>query len=287
MSDISSKAMLVFLNISTWSARRFDEKATQEVADNHGTTADAGRYNKCVIDPKAPSLKRLQQAADAARKFHYAHTLPWAKSGAQILPAGEFFEYTTEMAKLKRAFDDAVEEFVRDYPTLKELARASLNGLFNERDYPMKNDLRSRYGFAIDYMPVPADSDWRVSIGADEEAKIKANIRAELERASKQATQEIAQRLLEPVQRMAEKLSQPDAIFKDSLVNNLREICDLVPRLNFTGDLVLENARREIAEQLASFGPQTLRDDKVKRAEAAKRANDIARKMAAFMGAQQ
>lgn len=96
------------------------------------------------------------------------------------------------------------------------------------------------------------------------------------------AVSETWKRLIEPVQAMAEKLSQPDAIFRDSLVSNVREMVELVPMLNLTNDRRLTEAARLIQTQLANFDADSvgtvasnLRDSRVDRREFAERAASL------------
>lgn len=45
ITDIQSKVMLCSVNVSAWGARRFDQKATEEVEKNH-SAKNIGRFNK-------------------------------------------------------------------------------------------------------------------------------------------------------------------------------------------------------------------------------------------------
>lgn len=286
-NGISSKAMLVYLNVSGWSARRRDEGASNEVAKTHNTNAKrAGNYNKCLIDPKAESYKAVKQAEDAIRKFHYAHTLPWAQNGAQMLPAEEFFEYAAEMQKLEGAWREAVDVFIADYPRLKDNARHELNGLYKAEDYPCEGALRAKFAYRVDYFPVPDKADWRVTLGDAHEAEIKANIEAQVEAASREAMRDLAHRLYEPVAHMVQKLSVPEAIFRDSLIENVRDICTLLPKLNLTGDKELAKLCAEARDKLTLTPANALRTDAVARAKKAEVAHQIAKKMEAYMGSQ-
>lgn len=289
MTSISSKAMLVYLNIAGWSGRTYDDKASEEVASNHGSTKErAGNYNKCLIDPKAETWAEVKRAEDHIRKYHYAHTLKWSINGAQMLTAAEFFEYAAEMQKLEHAWRKTLADFLADYPRLKTNAKHELNGLYDEDQYPGASELASRFTFRIDYFPLPAGDDMgrlRDALGVTAElADMGANIDARVEGATREAMRDLAKRLLEPVQHMAAKLSLPEAKFKDSLVENVRDICDLLPRLNVTGDVELERLCCEVEEKLGSKSPATLRTEPEVRAAVAKEAQAIAKKMAAYMG---
>lgn len=283
--SIKDKAMLVQPSISVWSARRIDKAVTREVAQRHGADArKAGRYNKCLIDPEAESFVEVRRIAQAARDFHYSHTLPWTQQGAQILPAAEYWEYSAQMKEYQDKFRQAARTFLAEYPALKEKARRDLNGLYREEDYPRSTEVASKFSFEVHFLPIPDKEDWRVSLGAHEEAMIRAQIEANLQQAVENAMRELWQRLLEAVQRMVDRLSTEEPRFRDTMVENLRELVDLVPRLNLVSDPKLEAIRQEIAQHLSGHAPEALRLDAAKRAAVAAKAAEIAQKIAIYGG---
>jgi len=81
---------------------------------------------------------------------------------------------------------------------------------------------------------------------------------------------------------MADKLKDGDAIFRDSLVGNVKDFVDILPALNLTGDPELSAAVLEVKEKLVCYSPDTLRDQETERARAAATADEIARRMAAY-----
>ncbi|MEI2420850.1 hypothetical protein V6O07_11305, partial [Arthrospira platensis SPKY2] len=95
---------------------------------------------------------------------------------------------------------------------------------------------------------------------------------------------DVWQRLYDRVRHFAEKLDDPKAIFRDSTVNHLVELCELLPRLNVMDDPNLEAMRQEVEHKLAAYHPDDLRTNTTLRQTTAEAANDIAAKMAAFMG---
>jgi hypothetical protein len=82
---------------------------------------------------------------------------------------------------------------------------------------------------------------------------------------------------------MAEKLADPKAIFRDSMLENTREICALLPRLNFTDDPNLEAMRQQVEASLLKH-PEALRNDPDLRHDTAVEAKKIMDAMGAFMG---
>jgi len=87
------------------------------------------------------------------------------------------------------------------------------------------------------------------------------------------------------VNHMMEKLRDKEGIFRDSLVNNIRDLCELIPRLNFTGDTRLEELRAQAEKDLTAYEPDDLRKNQFARLETADAAAELLAKMAGYTGA--
>jgi hypothetical protein len=289
--NISKRALLALPSISVWTARRFDKKLSEEVAERHHADANRmGRYNKCVIDVRAPTYVAITKIAGEARRWHEAHTSPWAQDGARIMAAAMYPEYTQVMGNYRMQFDHAVEELLREYPELRERARDELNSAYQEENYPTTDELREKFDFSVSVLPVPTAGDFRVEdMSIEHVEEIRASIEAEVSAAIRQAERDRWNRLFSVVQHIATKLSVAPVrgqkkdgetgIFRDSLIENLREACDTLPKLalneNVEFDMLVEEAR----VKLAGLDPKELRNDVMARSEAARKAADIVRKM--------
>ena len=116
----------------------------------------------------------------------------------------------------------------------------------------------------------------------DEVARIRKDIEARSTAATETAMADLWTRLHDVVSKMAERLGTKDAIFRDSLVDNVAELVDLLPRLNLTGDARLDAMRREVADKLLVYEPETLRKDGGARKETARAAEDILAAMSGY-----
>jgi len=92
-------------------------------------------------------------------------------------------------------------------------------------------------------------------------------------------------RLYKHVEHITEKLSDPKNIFRDSMLDNARETCDLLTRLNITEDPNLESMRQAVERKLLDHHPDTLRNDFDVRQDTAAEARKIMDAMSVFMGA--
>ena len=286
MSNLTEKAMLIRQAINVWSGRKFDKKITREVLDQHGAQDEAGRWNKALIAKSA--LKAVSQSANAARSHHYQHTLSWEDWGARILPAAAYFDYMEAQRDLKATFDAAADEFERHYVQYVNDAKSVLNGMFDPGDYPPVYEIRSRFAFETIVTPLPDADDFRVTLNESEIQRIQADIESRTRNILHDATDECWRRLYKSVEHMCERLSEIDNRFHDTLVGNLRELVDLLPKLNIADDPELERMRQEVAAKLCRNGPSALRPksrdfDPVARAQQAKDAESILSAMAGYV----
>ena len=279
--ELHTRAMLVHLKLEAWSARKYDRKVTQETNDAHGATADAGRYNKHLMPADAATYKALTQHIGALRLTNYAQTLPWSDEGWRLLPVKNYQNYTDTIRAGQHTFNRLLSEFVADYPALRAEAARRLNGMYSEDDYP--SDLAGKYSITVEYAPVPAGSDFRVTLSQEEINVIAARTEERVKAAFESAQADAVRRLYDAVAKIQERLQVPDAIFRDSLIENARELCGVLSNLNLADDPKLEELRRQ-TELLAVTAPQTLRDLPHVRQDTADRAQGILDAMVSTYG---
>lgn len=280
---LTDKALLVQLNVSQWTARKYDKKVTQQVAEQHNTIVEAGRYNKSLL-PLNDYLGNIHKLTTTIRTEYYKNTLPWGINGTQMLPSKNYMSFMTEFRNHKANWLSLVDQFVDVYPQLKLDAQRLLpNGLYKEEDYPTIDGLRAKFGMDMVVMPVPAD-DFRVQIADEELSAIQQQVTDRVTNASQEAMKEAWQRLYDVVKHASDKLNDPTGIFRDSLVQNINDICGVLPRLNFADDPNLETMRQQVEQSLANENPEALRVDWDLREQKARQAKAIADKMSVFMG---
>lgn len=279
---IHSRAMLTSLRISTWTARKYDKKISKEVSDNHNAVADAGRYNKMLIPGDALSYKAIMQLTGTIRTEYYKHTLAWSDEGWRLLPTANYMQYTGFIRESKSKFESLRRDFIEKYPALRDAARIRLNGMYKDEDYPLASQIESKFGFHMGFAPLPAQGDFRVDLPQEEIRRIEAEMGSKVQDATAEAMADCWKRLYDCVSHVHERLADPTAIFRDTLITNAGELCDILSRLNVAGDPNLESMRAEVSDYIASQDPDTLRENSSLRDDTATMAEDIISRMAAF-----
>jgi hypothetical protein len=264
---LTQRALLTVLTIREWQGRRRDRRITAAIAREHGAERHAGCYTKALL-PKQ-YLRKIGQVRTEARRLHHELTLPWCNDGARILPVDLHLTFTERFGDLRRRFEAAVDDFLAAYDDAKRAAQASLGSLYSEDDYPTAARLRRSFGLELAFEPLPSTRDWRIDLPETAIAHIERDLEQRQATAQRAAMADLYRRLAAPVARMASTLAAPEKIFRDSLVGNLREICELLPHLNLDRDPALASLAEEIEGRLARLEPEQLRRNPVTRESAA------------------
>jgi hypothetical protein len=279
--DLKSRALLCKLSVSKFNPKRADKKVTNEILNEKNAKNSAGVFVKNLIDPKA--LDSITSAEMRARLQHYKFSLPWADEGWRILPSTIYMKYQEAMRESKQEFLNEVDKFLNNYDMHVEQAKRALNSMFEENEYQSKDQVKNLFAFNIDFLPMPSSDDFRVKLTSGELEEIKKDVDERLIIASETAMKNLWERLITPIKAISEKLNDGNAIFRDSLISNLEEIIDLIPSLNLANDKNLNQIANECREKLAQYKPNTLRNSKRIRADVAKQADELLKRMAGYV----
>jgi hypothetical protein len=253
--------MLVELNISVWTGRKFDKQVSAEIDTQKQTTTRAGNYSKRLFADE-PIFDAIQKFAGNARTYHYHATMPWSDSGLRLLTTAMYFDYNKKISEMEMDFDNLVSNFINQYQVLVAKSQTKLGTLFSASDYPDVQDIASKFRFSVKYAPVPDVGDWRVDVGNDAKQQLMESYVTYYSSNLEQAMREPWERMHEALKNMSIKLSgDKKQIFRDTLVGNVVELCDLMDKFNVTGDPKMKQAKAKIENALLGITPDALRED--------------------------
>ncbi len=281
--DMHSRAILVSLRISAWNGTKYDRKVSDEVAELHGASKDAGRYNAHLMPKGDNAFRRLQTHLANIRTENYSQTLSWTDDGWRLLPIKNHASFTDFTRNAFHKADTLLSDFVQEYPNLIDDSRRLRNGMHKDSDFP--KNIASKFSWGMEFNPVPSTGDYRVELSDEEIAIIADSTEKRITNAFQDAQQDAVKRLYECVSKINERLADPKAIFRDSLIYNARELADVLKRLNIADDPHLEEMRRETELLAGAAEPSTLRDAPDVRLDTANKAQSILDSMQAVYGA--
>ena len=187
------------------------------------------------------------------------------------------------MREFEQAFAEQVEEFLAIYPNYIEQVRPELNGLFREEDYPSAEKLRNKFGVKLEVLPIPSGEDFRVTLSEEEQARVAREIDESVRQSLQRGTEDLWIRLKSVVTHMVDRLNEPESRFHATLVTNVFDLVDLLPRLNVNQDEELNRFAVEIKERLCSFTARDLKKNEILRVATASDAAEILTKMDAVL----
>jgi len=221
--------------------------------------------------------------------------------GWRVLPAATYIEHRDKLKDHKTAVRAAVERLMLRFENLVR-NQSRLGTLFRVGDYPGMRDengilhflfpqeLREKFSFETNVRPLPDADDFRVNISDEERERLKRQIADSVQAALRSSTRDLWQRLYQVVNHMSTRMAEYNAaeegkkpkLYK-SMVTNIVEIVDVLPRLNIGGDEELDRMAESVRRSLL-VDTEELRKSETLRTDTAKAAADIMQRMAAYMG---
>ena len=289
--NLTDDAMLVSLRINAWSGRCYDREASDHVAAAHDASASAGRYNKLLL-PKS-AFADLTAVVSEARATHDKQTLPWDDRGARLLTVDNYDRYTELLDGICERMIRARARFIEDYDGNVDRARLDLGKLFRIEDYPSREALTGKFSVRYRITPVPDADHFMARLAREDTERVKRDIEAHNAERLGEAVTDLYRRLGEAVDRVSERLREDDEgkplVFRDSMIENIRELVDVVPRLNIFGDHRLAALCDQVKQKIAGADPAALRPsprfDPELRSRVKNDADALASQFAGYFGA--
>jgi len=287
IKGLDEKAVLVQLQRSMYSPYKRDEAESAAYG--------AGNVNKHLFEGRNNRVRQTISKFSEVRTFFNDNTVPWA-TGVRMLNIDHYFDFTS---KLRKLIDDALaaaddlavnwdHEVQADLRRLQAIAAAKGKPeLANPDDYPSADEIRSRFGIDVRYMPVPTADGFDPRLGISDEDK--ASLQKQLEDAEDAAAKHVITEMIAPMKSAVEKLNVPigadGAIFRDSLIDNIVEVADRMGRVNLSDDPSITDKIAELKSLATTYAnnKDVLRSMPDVRKKAATQISDLMTQMAGLV----
>lgn len=287
IKGLDEKAVLVQLQRSMYSPYKRDEAESAAYG--------AGNVNKHLFEGRSNRVRQTISKFSEVRAFFNDNTVPWA-TGVRMLNIDHYFDFTS---KLRKLIDDALaaaddlaanwdHEVQADLRRLQAIAAAKGKPeLANPDDYPSADEIRSRFGIDVRYMPVPTANGFDPRLGISEEDK--ASLQKQLDDAGDAAAKHVITEMITPMRSAVEKLNVPigadGAIFRDSLIDNIVEVADRMDRVNLSDDPTITDKIAELKSLATTYAKNkdVLRSMPDVRKKAATQISDLMTQMAGLV----
>ncbi len=280
MSHHSNK-ILVKLTIKGWSGKSIDADMTnQSLALFNGRTGD-GSFTKVLVHEDY--MRDLKKASTRARAIHDHHSLPWLSKGIDIITSKSYHDYVMAMAEPIEAFKKAKEEFCNPdhYSRVVEAQKSRLKTAWNILDYPTPDRIGSLFDISVGFFPFPDAKDWRLDLAEEEAELIRKETELSIKEAIYDASKDAINRYLDALTRFADKMRDfgPGNRMHKTIITNLKDLADILPKLNISDDPRIDIAAVEIKSKLEGLNLDVLKEDKSARDRARDEALEIIKRL--------
>jgi len=270
VKGLDEKAVLISVKRNMYSPYKLDKEESKEYG--------AGNVNKHLFEGRDNRVKETISKFTEVYNYVKDNTVPWT-TGVDMLNIDHYMEFTGELRPLVdeayRSIDNLCthwdDEVKADLDRLGKIAQAKGKpNLANAEDYPDVDELRSRFGIDIRYMPVPTTGDFRVGI-SDED---KASLQQQLDDAEVNATNHVIKSMVRPLENAMMKLSVPigadGSVFRDTLIDNMVEVAERMDKINISDDADIQQKIDDLRELGTTLlvGKELLRSNQTSREQA-------------------
>ena len=265
VQSISSASMLVGLGINVWSGRKLDKRASEEVVAANNADRGVARVIKSLLGACEEHEAVVKFAANV-RTIHYNSTLPWSDMGPRLLPTPKYFAYHKNMSGLQAEFYRMVDVFISAYDLEVAASQAKLGDLFDVRNYPNTEELRKKFSFTFNYLPLPDAGDWRLDINNEALASLRDQYKDHYTNQLTGAMNDIWKRLYETLNTLSRQLSDKTEDGKTprifaSVFDRMQEVLDLMETCNMTNDMQMQLMQRKLAAAFRGVDAEAVKDD--------------------------
>lgn len=255
-------------------------RGAEDLVTDHYKVKDKSRAAVSVNAFNNEDLRNIIQCQNKLRVWFFNNSVPWDQNAYRLIPNSKLAELDDlynktiiEQSKLEKIFLDNYE---RDLPKQK----VELGQLYDMIKFPKREHFRNRIRIERNEIPVPSPGDDpRAGWSEEQRNEYRAHVENEQKLAVNKALIDVAERVAKTVGHVYEKMSNYNGTkkgaFRDSTIENCKELSSLISTLNINSDPAIEGIRREIDSKLCKYTPDEIREDKRKQEEVRDASADI------------
>lgn len=290
--DLAKSAMLVSVNITNGGllGERKDRQASQLVETTYSIAQKRAKASKYLIDRNHKSVRAVVAASQRVREVMYKYTMPWGDEKVRLLPVDLYETFKEKVSQAEADLRAAWDDYLIAYPSLIAASEVDLGGLFDRNQYPSVAETRDLFSYRLNFWPIPESGHFVANIAQKAADEAKKAIEGEIEERLLDTTMHLVDRVRETVTKFVDKMStlvvvEPtgevtalEGIFRDSLINNCRDVANLVDSMNLAQNPKISEIVRDL-RRMASYTADELREDRIFRVESLRRGQSILKKL--------
>ena len=268
MATLRNKCILVKLKITEFANKKNDPTLSRKLA-NLVRASDSGSFEskKTLLD--CPAIKELSKIKGNTRNNVVNPLGAPFEVGERIMANSLMDKLEHEYAIAKQAWDDAKHSLRDQIESAIQRAERRLGDAFDPNDYPSVEQIVSRFTMSLTYRPIPDTHDFRIdNLSHDRNEELRVSIESDVDDCINDAMKSVKDRLVDTVSHLGEVCAKYGhdpkgkviGRFKDSTVEKVVELAELLPDLNITDDPRIAKAATELKAKLSNITPDKIKN---------------------------
>jgi hypothetical protein len=271
---LRNHAVLVRFTKSAWGITKKDKEASAKLVSETGAQSNMLGVYKKLIDPSQPQFKAITKNQGVGSNIFRSMTGPWdaAKGGFWIITTQGLPQLQTVFDGLEQKHDGFVSDFIKALPGILADAEAKGGTTYDASLIPSPEEIREKFQFNLE-VKVLEDNSQNAILNLSDKIKDAIGDAAkakEVERfkgVADHVEETVREKLGEMLTNLREygddiKGTKRKRSFKDTQIDHMKALCDLLPALNITGDQRLDKLAQDIAKHLTLTSADDLRGNK-------------------------
>ena len=257
-NPLLNSSILLHMEIRKWAGEVSDKKALMIVAKQTKSDTHNDKYKKSLFVTDV--LAEVDCCAGRIRNHFYYESVPWLDGGkGRLIPSLSFLEFAVKHKKLKIDFFKAVEEFIDNYDEFKDDAKSKKGDMYNEAEYPKKEDLGRRFDIVLNTLPFPNTKDIRLDAPAEIIAELESSMAESISRVESVVSGQLSERFQTRV-RMLCKTLRVGKRFNTSLLTELEKVIQMAANIHEAVDQKLLTKMHKVEHEVLIHDPEAIRN---------------------------
>tara|TARA_R100001377_G_scaffold70854_1_gene46369 strand:- start:128 stop:1003 length:876 start_codon:yes stop_codon:yes gene_type:complete len=278
---LNEKAMLIKVELKKWGGTKTDKSLSEKIGNDSNT--DASLYSVSKKLTKSKTLKEIKKidgqirtdciySGAGYRGFCHA----WDNNGNYLLPIDAKDRFEKRFSEYRDDREKLVKQFVSEYPEIIKSAEHEFGANFDSNDFPHETEIGEYFSCEVIKNVVPSTDDIRINLSKDEIDELKQNAKKQEEDRVEKITKDVTDKINGVLGHFSEKIKAGET-FRDSTLDKVMELCEVIPALNIGGDSKIHKAHQGLMDIFTgkNIDAQSLRDDKDKAKELADKSDEI------------
>ena len=283
---LKSKALMVRLVRKKLNRNKMDKDLGVLLRDMKKVSeASAVRVNKSLFSKTCTDA--YMKVYNDGSKYFSRVTLPWDDRGWRLLGIELFEDFQKSVKQYTKQYREKVLDFIENIEVHIEDSKSMLGEAFCIDDYKFlapngsvdRDYLLEQFAFEVEFNTVTSGEDLRASLTEDDRHIIAEQINKQAQENFQRANKHIITSLHECILAIHDRLCEDENVFRDTLITNLEDLCDLIPKMNIAGDPKINDLAERAKKGLTKWEPAVLRDVPTLRRDVSNEAKKILKDM--------